>query len=305
VIYRNLDGSTPDRGFFDLLKWQSSRKREIGRFVPPMRPNDGAALKEAGAHMTWIGHATYALRLGGKNIVTDPIWTERLGTRRRRAPAGVALDDMFAIDVVTISHSHYDHLDLRTLRRIMRAPASMSRSPTYVVPRDNAEILRGFPNVVELAWWESFDCGDVKITLVPAQHWSMRFPWDRNKRLWGGFVYESADGVAYHAGDTAFSDVTFGAIADRFPKIDWAMLPIGAYDPPWFMKPQHMGPEEATRVWEILGARNLCAMHWGTFKLTDEPMGEPPERLRAAFTEKKHDAARAWIFDIGETRRLR
>ncbi len=298
MIYKNLDGTTPDKGFFDLLKWQSSRTREIGRFVPKVRKNDGAALKESGAHMTWIGHATFAIRLGGKNIVTDPIWTERLGTVKRRALAGVAMEDMFATDVVTISHSHYDHLDLPTLRRF-------GPNPTYLVPKDNAEILRGFPNVVELGWWESWDCGDLKITLVPAQHWSMRFPWDRNKRLWGGFIYESPDGTAYHAGDTAFSELTFGAIADRFPAIDWAMLPIGAYDPAWFMQPQHMGPEEATRVWEILGAKNLCAMHWGTFKLTDEPMAEPPERLRAAFANEKHDLSRAWIFDIGETRTLR
>lgn len=298
MIYRNLDGTSPDAGFFDLLKWQANRRREIGRFVPPIRVNDGSALKESRAHLTWIGHATYALRLGGKNIVTDPIWAERLGTQKRRAPPGVGIDDMFAIDVVTISHSHYDHLDLPTLRRI-------GPGPTYIVPKDNAEILRGFPNVVELGWWESWDCGDLKVTLVPAQHWSMRFPWDRNKRLWGGFVYESPDGIAYHAGDTAFSGLTFSAIAERFPKIDWAMLPIGAYDPTWFMQPQHMGPEEAMRVWEILGAKNLCAMHWGTFKLTDEPMGEPPERLRAAFAEKQHDLSRMWIFDIGETRTLR
>jgi L-ascorbate metabolism protein UlaG (beta-lactamase superfamily) len=132
----------------------------------------------------------------------------------------------------------------------------------------------------------------------------MRVPWDRNERLWGGFVYETADGVAYHAGDTAMSEGVFRAIAERFPRIDWAMLPIGAYDPPWFMAPQHMGPEDAGRAWEILGARTLVAMHWGTYKLTDEPIGEPPERARAWFAERGHAPDRLWVLDVGETRSL-
>ncbi len=132
----------------------------------------------------------------------------------------------------------------------------------------------------------------------------MRVPWDRNERLWGGFVYESAEGVAYHAGDTAMSEDVFRAIADRCPKIDWAMMPIGAYEPTWFMASQHMGPEEAGRAWEILGARRLLAMHWGTFKLTDEPIGEPPARMKAWFAERGYPADRLWIMDVGETRKL-
>lgn len=297
MIYKNLDGTTPDQGFFDLLKWQANRKPEAGRFVPPVRENDGEALRDRAPSLTWIGHATYALRLGGRMIVTDPIWSERLGTQKRRAAPGVKIESMPDIDLVTISHSHYDHLDLPSLRRI-------GPKPTYVVPKDNADILRGLPNVVELEWWESRDFGGVKVTLVPAQHWSMRVPWDRNKRLWGGYVYETAEGTAYHAGDTAFSEVTFGAIADKFPKIDWAMLPIGAYDPTWFMQPQHMGPEEAVRVFEILGAKNLCAMHWGTFKLTDEPVGEPRERVRVVWAERRLALERLWLLDVGEARTL-
>ena len=132
----------------------------------------------------------------------------------------------------------------------------------------------------------------------------MRVPWDRNTRLWGGFVYEGAEGVAYHAGDTAMSEDVFRAIASRWPRIDWAMLPIGAYDPPWFMAPQHMGPEEAGRAWELLGARILVAMHWGTFKLTDEPVSEPPQRMRAWFDEHGHAREKLWLLDVGETRRL-
>jgi L-ascorbate metabolism protein UlaG (beta-lactamase superfamily) len=302
--YTNLDGTTPDKGPLDILRWQVDRlrgrgSRDPGGFVTPRRDNDGSALRVLAPHLTWVGHATFAARLAGKLIVTDPVLGERLGTLRRRAPVGVAAANLPPVDVVTVSHSHYDHLDLPSLR-------TLGRGPTYVVPRDCGELLHeaGLPNVVELGWWETWRTGDLAITLVPAHHWSMRVPWDRNRRLWGGFVYEAPEGTAYHAGDTAFREPVFRAIGERFRAIDWAMLPIGAYDPPWFMQPQHMGPEEAGRAWELLGARTFVAMHWGTFRLTDEPMGEPPERLRAWWSAQGHDPARLWVPDVGETRGL-
>ena len=306
-VYTNLDGTTPDKGLGAILKWQigdritGRRKRDTAPFTTPHRANDGKALAEATPHLTWIGHATFVQRLGGLLLATDPIWSKSIHTVPRLSPPGVELAACPKLDVVTVSHAHYDHLDLPTLKAI-------GPDTTFVVPNDNAEILKnaGLPNVVELAWWESHTIGDLKITLVPAQHWSMRAPWDKNKRLWGGFVYESlrGEGTTYHAGDTAFSEQTFRAVAERFPNIDWAMLPIGAYDPQWFMKPQHMGPEEAGQVFDILGAKTLVAMHWGTFRLTDEPLGEPPERMRAWWKEHGKDPARLWIQDLGETRAL-
>jgi L-ascorbate metabolism protein UlaG (beta-lactamase superfamily) len=299
LTYTNLDGTTPDKGFGDILRWRfGKRPPKAAPFTTPFRENDGSAL--ARPHITWIGHATFATKLGGKTLVTDPIWSERLGpVSRRHVKPGVALERMPPIDVVTISHAHYDHLDLPTLKRI-------GPKPLYVVPRDNADILRGagLPNVVELGWWERHEVGDLRITLVPAQHWSMRVPWDRNKRLWGGFVIEAPEGVAYHAGDTAFSEQVFSAIAERAPRIDWAMLPIGAYEPRWFMKGQHMDPDEALAAFDLLGAQTLCAMHWGTFKLTDEPLGEPPERLRALWATRGLEPERLKIFDVGETMSL-
>jgi L-ascorbate metabolism protein UlaG (beta-lactamase superfamily) len=307
ALYTNLDGTTPDKGLGALLKWQigdrlaGRRRRVAPAFATPRRDNDGKALGAPEPHLTWIGHATFVQRLGGLLVATDPIWSPRIHTVPRLAAPGVALGDTPKLDVVTVSHAHYDHLDLPTLKRI-------GKDTLYVVPKDNADILRaaGLDNVVELGWWESHELGDLRITLVPAQHWSMRAPWDKNRRLWGGFVYESRaeQRTTYHAGDTAFSEQVFSAIAARFPKIDWAMLPIGAYDPPWFMQPQHMGPEEAGRAWELLGARTLVAMHWGTFKLTDEPLGEPPERVRAWWGERGHERERLWVMDVGETRAL-
>lgn len=308
--YTNLDGTTPDKGLRDILKWQlvdrfaGKRRVDTSGFVTPRRANDGRALEAREPHVTWIGHASFAFRLGGALVATDPVFAPRMGPRPRLAPPGVAPADLPALDIVTVSHSHYDHMDLPSLRAL--AGRAGRGDPLFVVPKDNAELLRGagIGRVVELGWWESVEAGGVRVTCVPSQHWSMRVPWDRNARLWGGFVYESDEGVAYHAGDTAFSEDVFRAIAERFPRIDWAMLPIGAYDPPWFMSPQHMGPEEAGRVWEVLGARNLVAMHWGTFRLTDEPIGEPPERARRWFAEKGHPSDRLWVMDVGETREL-
>jgi L-ascorbate metabolism protein UlaG (beta-lactamase superfamily) len=307
--YVNLDGTTPERGLADILKWQlvdrvAGRRRPVDRspFTTPRRDNDGRALQVREPHLTWIGHASFALRLGGALVATDPVFAERMGPRRRLTPPGVAPAAMPPLDAVTVSHSHYDHMDLPSLRAL----ASGGR-PLFVVPRDNGEVLRGsgIDNVTELGWWESIEVGRVRITCVPAQHWSMRVPWDRNTRLWGGFVVESDEGTAYHAGDTAMSEDVFRAIAERFPRIDWALLPIGAYDPRWFMASQHMCPEEAGRAWELLGARTLVAMHWGTFRLTDEPTGEPPARMRAWFGERGHDSSRLWVLDVGETRPLR
>lgn len=306
--YRNLDGTTPDKGFGDLWRWQvkdrlAGRRSSPGVFATPRRENDGAALADTGsASLTWIGHSTFVQRLAGKLIATDPIWSPRVGTFRRNVAPGVALEDVPALDVVTVSHAHYDHMDMPTLKRIGGA----NPGATFVVPKDNADVLRagGITNVVELAWWESHVVDGVRITLVPAQHWSIRMPWDRNRRLWGGFVYESEDATTYHAGDTAFSEQVFREIAARFPKIDYAMIPIGAYEPTWFMESQHIGPEDAGKAWEILGAKTFVAMHWGTFSLTDEPLGEPPERLRAWFASRGHAAERGWILDVGETRAL-
>lgn len=303
--YTNLDGTTPDKGPGDIFRWQvidrlrGRRPAQPGPFEPPRGEPDRDALHGAAAHLTWVGHATFLARLGGKTIATDPVWSTRLHTIPRVSAPGLALEDAPRIDVVTVSHSHYDHLDLPTLARI-------GGDALYVVPKDNADILTGagLRNVVELGWWESHRIGDLRVTLVPSHHWSMRTPWDKNKRLWGGFVYEGPEGTAYHAGDTAMSEQVFTRIGERFPSIDWAMLPIGAYEPAWFMQPQHMNPDEAVRAFELLGAKTLVAMHWGTFRLTDEPLAEPPARARTRFRERGHGEDRLWVMALGETRRL-
>jgi N-acyl-phosphatidylethanolamine-hydrolysing phospholipase D len=295
----------PARGFGDILRWNvgdtlaGRRLKTVDRqFVPPVREPDLALIASPAPSLTWIGHATFVLRLGGKLIATDPVWSERLAVVRRRAPPGVPFERLPPLDIVTVSHNHYDHLDAPTITRI-------GARPLYVTPLGNGRWLKkaGAENVVELDWWQSHTVDGVEITLVPARHWSMRAPWNRNDALWGGFVYRAREGVAYHSGDTALFD-GFRDIGARLGPIDWAMLPIGAYEPRWFMEPQHMNPEDCGEAFLRLGARTLCAMHWGTFKLTDEPLGEPPERIRTFFADHQLAEDRLWIFDVGQTRAL-
>ncbi|MGI5861613.1 MAG: MBL fold metallo-hydrolase [Myxococcales bacterium] len=296
----------PARGPRDMLRWNLDRLlRRLPQdpdpgFKPTVRPNDGSALRAPGASLTWVGHATFVLRLGGRTVVVDPVWSQRLsGVVPRAVPPGVRLEDLPPIDFVLLTHNHRDHFDAPTIGRI-------GPGPLYVAPLGNAGILRdaGAERVVELDWWQSHREGDLEITLVPARHWSMFLPWNRNDMLWGGFVVKGPEGAVYFAGDTARFGV-FEEIGRRLGPIDLAVIPIGAYAPRWFMEPQHVTPEEAGEAFEALGARVLVAAHWGTFKLSDEPMGEPPRRIRDWWERTGKEPARLWILDVGETRALR
>lgn len=298
------DRATSLRGPGDIFRWKvldplaGRARREPGGFVTPRREPDRALINSTDAQLTWIGHATFLFTLGGKRILVDPIFAPRIGPVARLTPPGLPIEELPPIDIVLVTHNHRDHLDPWTLSRLGSGPA-------YVTPLGNGALLGklGADKVTELDWWKSVSLGPLEITLVPARHWSMRFPWDRNDALWGGFVVRGPEGTVYHSGDTAFFD-GFSEIGERLGPIDWAMLPIGAYEPRWFMKPQHMGPEDAVEAARLLGARHLVAMHWGTFRLTDEPLAEPPILTRARYLEQGGDENLLWILDVGETRRL-
>ncbi len=307
--FRNLD-PFEHPGPLGLLRWHLGERRADRKdpFVTPRRENDGSALSE-GASITWIGHSSFLLRLDDKFVITDPIFAERVGLAARNVAPGLPSTMLPPIDVVTISHAHYDHLDMPSLLAIdARTRALRGTPPLYVVPTGVGRYLRAarLGPVVERGWWEHHDLGGLRFTLVPQQHWSIRLPWDRDTALWGGWVIRAPEGTAYHAGDTGYFS-HFGAIGERCGPIDWAMLPIGAYDPRWMMQPQHMSAEEAGRAFVECGARNLVAMHWGTFQLTDEPLAEPPMRAQRWWDDEGPGAAersRLWVMDVGETRRL-
>jgi len=285
-------------GFREVLRWYKSRPPKQSGFVPPSCPNDGRALREnrKTATVTWIGHATLLVQLDGLSILTDPMFAMRMFTIKRLAPPGVALADLPPIDAVVVSHNHRDHLDESSVR-------ALGPSVQYVVPLGLAGFFRsrGLPRVHELDWWQDVTLhangGTVRITLVPAQHWSGRGLRDHNQSLWGGFVIESPTTRMYFSGDTGYP-AAFAEIGRRFPNIDYALLPIGAYAPRWFMSPQHIDPEQAVIAFGELGAQHFVPMHWGTFQLSDEPLDEPPRLLRTAMGTQ---ADRILDLAIGET----
>ena len=287
-----------------MLAWKVLRRSDpkpadyaaLDAIRPGIREGGAVELATGDARACWIGHATWAFRLGGQLVVIDPVWSTTLsGVVRRLVPPGVALAEMPAIDLVLVTHDHRDHMDLPTL-------AKLPDRATYIVPLGNGPRIK-HTNVIELDWWQTRQVGQLEITLVPARHWSMREPWNRNSTLWGGYVVRGPEGTVYHSGDTAWGD-HFAEIGQRITGIDWAMLPIGAYSPRWFMASQHVNPDEAIAGFEALGAKHMLAMHWGTFKLTDEATGEPRERTLARWAERGMSPERLWILDVGETRPL-
>lgn len=296
--FRNQEPPFEPHGLSTVLKWASRRRRPSPKRaeVPVVAPDLG--LLDSAPSLAWVGHATWVIRLAGLSIVTDPVWSSSLGPGLgRNVPPGLSLDQA-APDVVLVSHNHRDHLDAPTIDRI-------GRSARYYVPIGLGRFFekKRCRHVVEMAWWQTERLDGLSITFVPSQHWSQRGPFDKNDSLWGGFVVEGDKKRVYFAGDTAYFG-GFAEIGRVFPSIDAALLPIGAYDPEWFMRSQHMNPFDAVAAFRDLDARLLCAMHWGTFKLTDEPLDEPPALLEEARTGAGVDAHRVWVASIGETRSL-
>lgn len=298
----NLDGSGP-QPFRNVYKWAVAdklagrRRKSPARAEVPAMAVDPAALRVPpatgeGARLTWLGHASWLVQLGGQSFLIDPVLgTSITGVIKRNAPVPLPADKLPPIAAQLVSHNHYDHMDLPTLRAV-GAPV--------VAGIGNGRSIGGHPSVTELGWWDSADVGGVTVTFVPSQHWSRRALEPPNRALWGGFVIECAGIRIYHSGDTAYFD-GFREIGRRFPHVDAALLPIGAYDPAWFMSKQHMNPDEALRAHADLGARRVIAMHWGTFKLTDEPLDEPPVLFRQGAQAHGWSPETATVAAVGET----
>ena len=253
----------------------------------PVEPRRPASVGPEDVALTFVGHATFLVQVGTTNVLIDPVYAERAspvtfaGPRRVRAP-GVRFDDLPAISLVLLSHNHYDHCDLGTLRALDRR-----FHPWLVAPIGNGPLLRsaGIRKVEELDWWQRASAAPLPITLTPAQHFSARGPFDRNRALWGGFLIEARGRRILFVGDTGYGP-HFREIAARLSPVDLALLPIGAYEPRWFMKDIHMTPAEAVQAHLDLGARRSLGMHWGTFQLTPEGVDEPVRELTKALQER-------------------
>lgn len=303
--------------FTGMLRWTLTRmaKPRIDRTrrggfpsVTPRVIRPRAA--DGRASLTWIGHATYLIQIAGLNVLTDPVWSERCSPvrfagPRRFMPPGIRFDELPPIDLVLISHDHYDHLDSGSVARLARRHGNAR----WLAPLGLSAFLkqRGVSQVDELDWGDAVDHAGAGISCVPAQHFSGRSV-RRNRSLWCGWALSGEGRRVYFVGDTGYHP-DFAAIGRLFGPFDVVLMPIGAYDPRWFMAPVHIDPEEAvTAHLELTAAAGrfcpLAGMHWGTFKLTDEPMTEPPQRARAAWQGRNLPSGMLWIMQHGETRRI-
>ena len=275
----------------DVIKFLTSeRMRGEWRTVDtPPGPKPPARVGRGEMRVTFVNHATCLVQVDGLNFLTDPVWSDRVSPvgfagPKRFAPPGIRLEDLPPIDWILLSHNHYDHLDEATLAHLLR-----ERPARVATGLGNGVTLAGigYRNVVECDWWESIEpAPGLRITFVPAQHFSGRGLFDRDKTLWGGFVVETAKGGSfYFAGDTGWGP-HFSEIARRFPGIRLALLPIGAFRPEWFMSPVHIGPDEAVEAHDLLGARTSLVIHYGTFALGSDGMTEPVERLERALSAR-------------------
>lgn len=316
--FRNPWPGAELHGFGDFLKWRFGERRTKRIEPDPPRnslPRRTPVVQSPRAareyrSVTWVGHSTVLLQLGGVNILTDPVWSERAspvqfaGPRRVMSPA-VDFDALPEIDVVLQSHNHYDHLDKGTVRRI----AERFPNASWLCPLRVGRLLRSFgvTHLVERDWWESVEAPGYTATCVPAQHFSARGLGDRNETLWCGWIIEVDGCRVYFAGDTALHP-EFDAIGRHGP-FELILLPIGAYDPRWFMRAVHMDPHDAVQAYTSLAQATestppCIPIHWGTFRLTDEPLLEPPQLFADAWSAARLSPERNWTLEHGETRRF-
>lgn len=252
--------------------------------------------------LTWIGHAAFLVRMDGATFLTDPIFSRRASPLSFAGPArlvepGVPLDALPPVDFVVLSHDHYDHTDVPSIR------ALAARGARFFVPLGLGPLVRAAGGTVsELDWWESAEAGPVRVHCVPARHFSGRGLTDRGRTLWAGWVVQGPSRRFYHAGDTGYFDA-FAEIGRRLGPIDLAALPIGAYLPSSIMRPVHMDPEEAVQAALDVASRTTVGMHWGTFDLTEEPLDEPPRRFRAEAARRGLAEDHVWVLAVGESRR--
>lgn len=282
------DGRSVTKGLLDVWKWQTGkREREAFPEHYATPPQDKPPASVTGARIVHLGHASFLYQIGGLNLLVDPVYSERaspfsfFGPKRVNAP-GIAFADLPKIDVVLVTHNHYDHLDVETLARIHERDR-----PRMIMPLGNDTIVKGrIPDASTEAhdWKDKVALSEtVSTTLVPTYHWSARGAFDRRMALWCSFIIENGATKIFHVGDTGYHDGSlYEVLGAEYGPFDLAVLPIGAYEPRWFMSDNHMNPEEAVKVMQSLKAKAALGHHWGTFQLTDEGVERPPEALKVA-----------------------
>jgi L-ascorbate metabolism protein UlaG (beta-lactamase superfamily) len=308
--FRNPPGSPPRTATFGdmwsfLWRRMTSSEKDIAvpadHVLPPAEAVATLQALDGADSVTWVGHASFLLRMSGTWVLTDPYLGEVAGPMgfgpRRYVPPGIAVDALPPIDVLVVSHNHYDHLDAATIDALPNKDRM-----TVVVPLGLAPFFadRGYKTIVELDWYAGTAVGPVTVTALPAVHFSRRGPFDRNRTLWAGFAIADDRTRVYFAGDTAYGAV-FKEIGQRAGPFDLALLPIGAYLPRSIMKASHVTPAEAVQLADDIGAARTIGMHWGTVVLTDEPQFEPPKLFRDAAAQAGWPAEKAGLMKIGET----
>lgn len=297
IRYNNIDNVSTDKTLKQFKQWRDERrykKKDYSYVIPNLTPD--LEYLHGNRHetsVTWVGHATFFIQYEGLNIVTDPVWARRMAFTKRLGEPGLPIAEIPPLDIILISHSHYDHMHIASIRKLYR------NDTTIVVPVGlrSKMISKGFRRVVEMKWWDTTTINGVTITFVPTQHWTRRTPFDTNTSHWGGFVLEpeiqkkdtsdreadSQDTVRvlppnlYFAGDSGYFP-GFKDIGERF-NIHIALMPIGAYDPEWFMTSQHVNPEEALQAFLDVKAETMIPMHYGTFRLADDTAQEALDRM--------------------------
>ncbi|HEX4351661.1 MAG TPA: MBL fold metallo-hydrolase [Polyangiales bacterium] len=285
----------------DVLRWKSARNplrergaRQLPRAPIPTALSDFEALRGE-SRLLWIGHASFLLELDRVRFVIDPIFGRAGGLVPRITPAAIGPRDLVNIAAVLVTHGHHDHLDPSALRAIAAANGGKT---LFIVPRGLSVALpRECEPRLELDWWQYVEISGVRVNLVPAQHWHRRGLFDENRALWGGYVLEASHRI-YHSGDTGYFD-GFRAIGAAFDGLDVACLPLGAYEPRWFMSAQHMAPEQSLDALHDLAASHLIGMHWGTYDLSDEPIDAGPALLRAEAALRAIDPSSLHVLEPG------
>ena len=324
--FKNNYADNIDKPLSDFLRWQYERSRD-GLPKPPQTPTPvvqpDLVFIQANARaptmqpaITWVGHATMLVQADGLNVLTDPVFSNRASPvqfagPRRAQPPGLAIDQLPPIDVVLISHNHYDHLDKNTALALSNQAQAAT---VFIVPLGLKSWFTdlGISNVKELDWWDSVSVKGVEFNFTPVQHWSARAFGDRSQTLWGGWAVLGANTHWYFSGDTGYSQdfvETQKRFADRQTPakgggFDIALIAVGAYEPRWFMKEQHVNPAEAVQIHKDLKAKRSVGVHWGTFELTDEPLDQPPKDLATARVQANITDDDFFLLAIGQTRRI-